>query len=155
MNKYFEELNVDFENKIIFLDVDGTLSADSDFVFEDAVLNQLNKIKEKNEIYLCSNCGDPNRKRRAAEILEIKAIANGKKKPSKSLVADLNLKGENCVVIGDKFLTDGLFARNIGARFIMVKKKISGKERHIIKIIYLIDDLIYKLYIKIVNFLKI
>lgn len=146
MNRYFEELDVKFEDKIILLDIDGTLTADSELFFEHEVMKRLAEVKEKNTVYLCSNCNDNERKRKTAEILGVRIIDTSKKKPSKSVIAGLNLKGEDCVVIGDKFLIDGLFARNIGACFILVKKKISGKETLKVRFINFIDNLIYKIY---------
>ena len=47
----------------------------------------------------------------------------------------------NLIIIGDKILTDGLFARHIGATFIKVERYKSKKDRLITKIIYRLDDL--------------
>ena len=60
------------------------------------------------------------------------------------MLAELNLKprSKELLVIGDKFLTDGLFAKNIGAEFIKAKRKISGQESILIKLINLFDDLL-------------
>jgi len=46
------------------------------------------------------------------------------------------------VVIGDKYCTDGLFARNLKARFVLVLRKRSGRERLIVRISYLIDRVV-------------
>ena len=52
---YFENLNLDFRNKAIFLDVDGTLVPDKSLNFDSAVLRQLEKLKAGNRVFLCTN----------------------------------------------------------------------------------------------------
>ncbi|MBU1179716.1 HAD hydrolase-like protein [Patescibacteria group bacterium] len=141
----FENLKIDFENKIVFLDIDGTLIPDNEINFSAQTVECLDKIKQKNKLYLCTNSLNSKRNKNVEGLLNIELLIGGKK-PFKGIIKDLDLEKKDCVVIGDKFLTDGLFAKNIGAEFIMVKKKISGKERPIIKIIDFFDNLVYKLY---------
>lgn len=109
---------------VIFLDVDGTLRPDGDQEMSPEVLKKLAELKAGNEVNLTSNKG------------------NKTKKPSRRAAEGVDLKGKKAVVIGDKFLTDGLFAKNIGAEFIKVKRKISGRESFFIKLTYLIDDIV-------------
>ena len=124
-NKFFEELETPWQGAIIFLDIDGTLRPDGVGDMSLEVLKKLAELRVKNEVRLASNKG-------------------GKaKKPSKKVADGVNLKNKKVIVIGDKFLTDGLFAKNIGGEFVKVKRKISGRESFFVKLTYLIDDISY------------
>jgi len=66
------------------------------------------------------------------------------KKPSKKILETIHVKNpRRIVVIGDKFLTDGLFAKRIGAKFLMVKRKLSFNEPLLVKAINFIDGMAY------------
>ncbi|OGF64221.1 hypothetical protein A2661_00555 [Candidatus Giovannonibacteria bacterium RIFCSPHIGHO2_01_FULL_45_24] len=122
--RFFEELDTPWSSATIFLDIDGTLRPDGDREMSPEVLKKLAELKAKNEVHLISN------------------KSNGAKKPSREAAEGVDIAGKKVVVIGDKFLTDGLFAKNIGAEFIKVRRKISGRENFFVKVTYLIDDFI-------------
>ena len=153
-NNYFEAINLDFQNQVIFLDIDGTLVSDKGLNFDSLVLRQLEKLKAKNKVFLCTNSNDKMRKVEIERRLNLPIVTHHYKKPSSKMLVELNLKpnSKELLVIGDKFLTDGLFARNIGSEFIKIKRKISGKETLIIKIINFLDDISFKivLWLKII-----
>jgi predicted HAD superfamily phosphohydrolase YqeG len=56
------------------------------------------------------------------------------------------------LVIGDKFLTDGLFAKNIGGKFIKVQRKVFGQESLLAKLVNFIDDILWNIgrYLKLI-----
>jgi len=143
-NNYFEEINFDLRNRIIFLDIDGTLVPDRGLNFDLSVLRQLEKLKAQNRVFLCTNSNDKIRKAKIERLLDLPIVTHRYKKPGSKMLAELNLKprSKELLVIGDKFLTDGLFAKNIGAEFIKAKRKISGQESILIKLINLFDDLL-------------
>lgn len=143
---FFEEIKTDFREKTVFLDVDGTLLPDGEKDIEQKTIEQIKKLKQNNRVLFCTNCSDIERTGYLAGRVGLEIANCHHKKPSKRVLDGLSLPHNNFVVIGDKFLTDGLFAKNIGAEFIMVKKKISGRESNKIKIIYFMDALIYELY---------
>lgn len=140
---YFEELNVDFENRVVLLDADGTLVADDGSLdISRPVLDKIAELKRNNTVFLCVNSYDKIRKNKLEEILRLPILNKKYRKPSRKIVSVLERSGpHHYLVIGDKFLTDGLFAKNIGGKFIKVRRKISGKESLIIKLINLADDL--------------
>lgn len=146
-NNYFEEINLDLKGRIIFLDLDGTLVPDSGLSFDAAVLRQIEKLKAVNRIFLCTNSNNKIRNGQIEKTLGLFIVTHDHKKPSPRVLQTLGLSGKpnNLSVIGDKYLTDGIFAKNIGAEFIKVKRKISGKEDVFIKLINFIDDCIWKL----------
>ncbi|OGF62464.1 hypothetical protein A2926_01920 [Candidatus Giovannonibacteria bacterium RIFCSPLOWO2_01_FULL_44_40] len=125
--RFFEELDMPWSGAVIFLDVDGTLRPDGENDMSPEVLRKLDELKTKNTVHLVSN-------------------QDGKaKKPSRKVADGTDIAGKKVIVIGDKFLTDGLFAKNIGAEFIKVRRKISGRESFFVKITYLMDDLAWKI----------
>lgn len=69
------------------------------------------------------------------------------KKPSRRIIKELVDQERTFVVIGDKFLTDFIFAKRIGAKFMLVKRKLSGRERLYIKFINYIDDIFKHIYL--------
>ncbi len=149
----FENLDIDSENKLVFLDIDGTIIPDGAAPeFSDAVLGKIRQLKAGNQVFLCTNTRDKIRNNKIASLLGLPVAAEQYRKPDHRVLKGLGLDhSKNRLVIGDKFLTDGLFAWNIGAEFIKVKRKVSGKEVPTIKLIDFIDDLIWQ----ILKFLKI
>lgn len=142
--RYFEELEINFSDKIVLLDVDGTLTPDSQNNFTPEILLQIEKMKLTNCLYLCTNCRDLDRNKKIEEILGLRIInLNGNRKPSKKILHQFDNREGNFLIIGDKFVIDFLFARNIGADFILVKRKINGQERLLIKLVYLLDNFVY------------
>jgi predicted HAD superfamily phosphohydrolase YqeG len=140
---FFEEVTTDFKNRIVFLDVDGTLTNDSSDFFDSKVLRKILMLKKSNQLYLCTNSKNIERNTLIEKNIKLKIINIKYKKPSKKILEELNLNNfKNIVVIGDKWLTDGLFAKNIDADFIKVKRKISGNENFKIKLFNYFDDLL-------------
>lgn len=141
-------------NSTIFLDIDGTLVADSVSDIEDKkVISFISKLKEKNDLYICSN-GNKNRNILISEHFKISITNVNFKKPSYKCIENLEISGNQKIVFGDKYISDGLFAINIGAKFIKADRIISGKEGFYIKISYLFDDIFGKYLYKIFPFIK-
>lgn len=149
----FEDLPIDKYGQIIFLDIDGTLIADDGGVgFTPEVLNKINELKGVNRVFLCTNSHDRIRNIKIGARLNLPIVSEQYKKPDHRILHGMGLSdGDKKLVIGDKFLTDGRFAKNIGAEFLKVKRKISGKESLSVKIINLADDISWQ----ILNLLKI
>lgn len=142
--KYFKDLEIDFNNCCVLLDVDGTITFDSKKDCSDC-LQKISDIKNKqNEIYLCSNGKDKNRIIKMSRELKVRYISSKHKKPSKRILDNIELEQKNneLIVIGDKILTDGLLARRLKARFVKVKRLSSKDDSFKIKIINFIDDVL-------------
>jgi len=145
---YFEDISSGyFENKIIFLDIDGTLLPDGNFDFDSSVIRHLEGLKQNNKVFLCTNSGDRIRSSKIETALGLPIVTHNHKKPSLRIIENLGIKkgGGNLLVIGDKFLTDGLFALNIGAEFVKVGRKISGKESLDVKIVNFLDNILWQM----------
>ncbi|MBI5412861.1 GtrA family protein [Candidatus Peregrinibacteria bacterium] len=139
----FEDVK-DIEGMTMIIDIDGTLVADNQSNVSLKTRETIESLKESNTVYLCTNSRNHKRNAEIERALNLKIVSAHHKKPSRKILKEMDIKDhERLVIIGDKVLTDGLFAKRIGARFIMVKRKISGKEGIHIKAINYIDDLFY------------
>ena len=131
---------------LIFLDIDGTLIEDSEIEVDKEGIKKINELKKHNQIYLCPNGPDRKRNRAVAELCKLDYLDTDIKKPSKKILNLIDIQSpDKKLVIGDKFLTDGLFAKRIKADFIKVKRITSKNDKLYIKFLYWIDDLIYKI----------
>jgi len=147
MMKLFEDLEINHLNGyLILLDIDGTIANDSDKKINHTVLKKISRLRNQNDVYLCSNSRDHKRNRDVSRMTKIDYLETDLRKPRKKIL-DLIDRSEHKkkLVIGDKFLTDGLFAKNIKADFIKVKRIESDKDKFYIKFLYWIDDLISRL----------
>ena len=131
---------------LILLDIDGTLANDDELKLSEKTIKKVKDLKKSNQVYLCSNSVNHKRNNKVAELTDTEYLETDIKKPSKKI---LNLishsEYEKKLVIGDKLLTDGLFAKNIKADFIKVSRIGSKNDKIYIRLLYWIDDLIAKL----------
>lgn len=143
---FFEDITQNLNDKIIFIDIDGTLLPDSEYYLSTGVIEAVRALKKRNEIYLCTNSRNHVRNQKIENQLHLKIINLRHKKPNKKILCSIPLaNGRKLVVIGDKYLTDARFAKNIGADLIMTKRKVSGRETLKIKLFNFIDDFIYSI----------
>lgn len=142
---YFENIPTNkLLDKTIILDIDGTLVEDNEDIVSEKTKAKIKILSKNNYVMLCSNKKRLGRNRSIADIVGVPYIDTRFKKPSKKILSVTELFGrENIVVIGDKFLTDGLFALRIGAEFIKVEKLRGAKEHISTSIIYMLDDICY------------
>lgn len=133
-----------WQNKLIIIDIDGTLLADNTEKLETATVKFVQQVKLNNQIWLSSNSKNAERNQRIADQLGVSLIKTQARKPSKEAIGDLpkSVKQLKKIVIGDKCLTDGFFAGVIEADFIKVKRK-SGNDRLHIRIYNIFDNFCY------------
>lgn len=142
--KPFWELDLrDVGGWVIFVDIDGTLTCEDSLDFSPAVEQKLEMLKKNSRILLCSNNRNRERGRKAAEILKVEFLDSDFRKPSGKLVSGLDFEGRKLLVIGDKFLTDGLFAKKIQADFIKVLRIKGAEDPMKARIYNFVDDLVY------------
>lgn len=141
----FEDAVLDFAGRAVFLDVDGTLAPDGSFDFSPAVADRVRELSAKNQVFLCTNKRAAARHRALAGLFSLPVVTARHRKPSRRVLDEAGALVGAPVVIGDKFLTDYLFAKRIGARFIRVKRKLSGRESLLLRFINLVDDLLWTL----------
>jgi 4-hydroxybenzoate polyprenyltransferase/predicted HAD superfamily phosphohydrolase YqeG len=140
---FFRDLPTEtITGKIIFLDIDGTLVPEGERDVDTQALEILKKLQQNNIVYLCTNGKNAERNTTIEQVLGINIINGGIKKPSKKILRALPQPVEKpLVVIGDKFLTDGIFAKRLRAEFIKVKR-LHGKHDPVsVKAAYVLDDI--------------
>lgn len=140
---FFHELNTDnILGTTVILDIDGTLTCSSKRSIDKNVIRVIRKLQEENVVYVFSNNYNGKRSREIAKSLDLPYIESPYKKPNKKILQYID---EMCpiVAIGDKYLTDGLFAQFTGARHIRVKRYRCDDDSMADKVACFLDDVMY------------
>ncbi|MCX6784804.1 MAG: UbiA prenyltransferase family protein, partial [Candidatus Komeilibacteria bacterium] len=116
-------------------------------ILSQGVIAKVDELKNYNRLYFCSNKrAVANRNQELAQLTKVPCLDAPYRKPSAKILKYLdNPERWPLVVIGDKFLTDGLFAKNIGASFVKVQRLLASTDSFITKTAYLVDDFFYQL----------
>lgn len=135
-------LKENLKNHLVLLDIDGTITSEGSWKLNPAREKEFRKLGKKNLIYLCSNKKDDARNEFISKQLGVHYLKTSYRKPNPRILETLPTQDRmrSKVVIGDKWLTDGWFAKRIGARFIKVEHLIGANELWWVKIIYKVDD---------------
>jgi len=131
-------------NTTVILDIDGTITGDGQVFFSDSVLAKIRELASRNVVYVFSNHRNNTRNRIVASRIGCALIETPHRKPSPNVLRGLppHHRVQPLLVIGDKIIIDGLFARRIGARFIRVGRVRSTSDRSFVRMTYLLDDLV-------------
>jgi predicted HAD superfamily phosphohydrolase YqeG len=142
MEKYFKELDITgWVGKTVILDIDGTITTDGNSCFDYLILEKIKEISLNNSVFLFSNKHLPIRDSEIADSMHIPLLKSHFKKPSRKVINELpEDQKKNLLVIGDKIIIDGLFAKNIGAEFIKVKRLTNRNDSFNTKLTYLLDN---------------
>lgn len=143
---YFQDLpQKSLVGKTILLDVDGTLLAEHEYFFNTKTLRVLQNLKEYNDVYLCSNAKDKNRVAKVSGALGMPYINGDLRKPNPAIIKKLpHAHVKPIVVLGDKFLFDGIFAFLVGGEFFKVKRLVGEKDPTSVQWMYAIDDVVWQ-----------
>jgi len=127
----------------ILLDIDGVLMAHGENVIATEIINHIEHLKKSNDIFIVSNTLHKDRCTHIASASHITCVDSPYKKPSKGILNYIEYDhNKPFVVIGDKVITDGLFAWRIGASFILMNRRVSQNDHWLIKLIYKVDDIV-------------
>jgi predicted HAD superfamily phosphohydrolase YqeG len=131
-------------NTTVILDIDGTITGDGQVFFSESVLAKIRELASCNVVYVFSNHRNNTRNRIVASRIGCTLIETPHRKPSPNVLRGLppDHQAQALVVIGDKIIVDGLFARLIGARFIRVARVRSSSDRRFVRMTYILDDLV-------------
>lgn len=141
--RFFEDSIGDIHNSTVLLDVDGALLPDGENELSEEVKRAVHHLGESNRVFLVSNGTDAARVERFAAELTILVAPAGVPAGKPGIRAGRGVPTDApLVVVGDKVLTDGLFARNLHARFVQVKSRRSGRERPSVRLSFLIDKVV-------------
>ncbi|MDP3645611.1 MAG: decaprenyl-phosphate phosphoribosyltransferase [bacterium] len=139
----FTELNPRaFEGAVVIVDIDGTITNDRNPAVELSAKHQLRAFATYAHVYLCSNGHDTGRFRELARDTGTTYLETLFKKPDIRILESIpNRAGKRLFVIGDKQLTDGRFAKKIGAVFIQTARITHSSDRATVMLTYALDDL--------------
>jgi HAD superfamily phosphatase (TIGR01668 family) len=138
-------------DSIIILDIDGTLTDTRQSYIAPAIRATIEKLKEHNEVYIFSNNVDGERNLAVATDLDTPYLPSDCRKPFPGVIKALsNPHHKEVIIIGDRWLTDGWFAHNIGASFIKVTRLCTREDGIIFWIVYIADDVL-DFFIKRIN----
>ena len=106
----------------IIVDIDGTVTCPSRERVHADVVAVVRALQRTNDVFLFSNNFDGARSRRIAAALGVPYVEASCRKPRRAVADTLPASARPLVVIGDKFLTDELFAVFTGARYVRVRR---------------------------------
>ncbi|XLQ20417.1 MAG: hypothetical protein ACKUBY_01390 [Candidatus Moraniibacteriota bacterium] len=141
---FFHEIDYsEINDSIVILDIDGTLACSSKKTIDENVLVIIRKLQKNNSVYVFSNNYNGVRSREIAKSINLPYIESPYKKPNKKVLHYID--GDICdvVTIGDKYLTDGLFAQFIKAEHIRVKRYRCKEDSIADKLACCLDDIVY------------
>lgn len=138
MKKFVELDTKEIGDRIVLLDVDGTIVPDQSRQIQPKTKQVIEDLAKQTEVILCSNGKNAGF---FAELLNLKTLVC--RKPFTREVKNVLPKDKRLVVVGDKYITDGLFAKGLGADFVRVDHERSVKDSLFIKFSYFLDDLIW------------
>jgi predicted HAD superfamily phosphohydrolase YqeG len=144
MEIYFKELNITgWSGKTIVVDIDGTITTDGGSDVDLLVIKKIQDISVNNSVFLFSNKKLTDRDNEVANKLNVPLLKTSFKKPNKKVIDGIpdHLR-KNLIVIGDKIIIDGLFAKNIGAEFIKVRRLTSKNDSFNTKLTYKLDNFV-------------
>lgn len=143
MPPFFEDLDVrTLQGYRVLLDVDGTLVADGGHSLDPRVFTCAQSLAHTNTVILHSNKRSNARLQTLAQAIGATPLLGVSRKPSMGILRHIPDDARPLIVIGDKWITDGWFARRVGARFIRVRRKISSRDSTVARLAYAIDDLL-------------
>ncbi len=132
-------------NSVILLDIDGTITHHDGHEVPDEARCVIEELLRKNNlIYLLSNNKNIERGRFLARALGVTFAETPYRKPDKRTASCIPTKyaDRKIFVIGDKFLTDGLFAIRLGATFFWVRSIKTPTDAKKVRASYAIDTII-------------
>jgi 4-hydroxybenzoate polyprenyltransferase/predicted HAD superfamily phosphohydrolase YqeG len=138
----FEDLDSErFLGAALIVDVDGTLTHDAGDAVAPERAAALERLRASAaSVTLVSN-GSRERTRLLAEAHGVDFLDTRHRKPSRRVLETFSAAGSPVYMLGDKVLTDGLFAANIGARFVPVSRIRHENDMRATRATYLLDDL--------------
>jgi HAD superfamily hydrolase (TIGR01662 family) len=140
-----------FSDTIIIVDIDGTLTDTRESYVSPEIHATIQRLKQNNEVYIFSNNLNSTRNHAVAKSLDTPYLNSSCRKPFAGVIKNLsNPQHKKIVAIGDRWLTDGWFAHNIGADFVKVRRITKPSDYFIFKVVYLLDDML-GLIIKLMN----
>ncbi len=124
--------------KAILFDLDSTLMASKSAVYSPEIIAWLNKVRERFFIAVVSNNKNNEYIEKVRKISDFPLLFNACK-PKTNVVLDFLKKYEvnvtECVLVGDRPLTDVLCGKNLGCKTILVDSITADTESKLVRFV--------------------
>lgn len=136
--------NIDFEElkqngiKALLFDLDSTLMASKSGCYSDKMKNWLKKVKQEFFIAVVSNNKNPEYIKKVTAISDFPLLFNACKPKTehvRNFLNTNNLEPADCVLVGDRPLTDILCGKRLGCGTILVDSITADTESKIVRFV--------------------
>ena len=149
--KSIYEIDFDILQKIgikaMLFDLDSTLMASKSGIYTDETYSFLRSAEEKFFIAVVSNNKNPEYIKKVTEISHFPLLFQAGKPRTekvKTFLQSHNLRPENCVLVGDRPLTDILCGKLLGCKTILVDSITASTESKIVRFVRKLERLSIK-----------
>lgn len=133
--------------KAMLFDLDSTLMASKSGIYTDEVYSFIKKVQEKFFMAVVSNNKNPQYIKKVSEISHFPVLFNACK-PKTGIVLQFlekhNVNPKDCVLVGDRPLTDILCGKFLGCKTILVDSITAEKEHKIVRFVRALERLSIK-----------
>ncbi len=133
--------------KAILFDLDSTLMASKSGVYSDEVYSFIRNVEEKFFIAVVSNNKNPEYIKKVKAITHFPILFEARKPFTgyiRRFLKDFNIDPRDCVLVGDRPLTDILCGKRLGCRTILVDSITADTESKIVRFVRALERLSIK-----------
>ncbi len=124
--------------KAILFDLDSTIMASKSGCYSEETRNWLNKVKESFFVAVISNNKNPKYIQKVQNISDFPLLFNAGKprvRRTKKFLKNYDLPPKECVLVGDRPLTDILCGKLLGCKTILVDSITAKTESKVVRLV--------------------
>lgn len=124
--------------KAMLFDLDSTLMASKSATYSTEILEWLDIVRKDFFIAVVSNNKNPRYIKKVKEISDFPLLFNAEKpriKKVEQFIKDYGFSACDCVLVGDRPLTDILCGKKLGCKTVLVDSITADKERKIVRFV--------------------
>ena len=140
----------DLENqgvKAMLFDLDSTLMASKTGIYSENVINFINNVREKFFMAVVSNNKNPEYIKKVESVSFFPTLFQAGKPRTeavKNFLKEYNINSKDCVLVGDRPLTDILCGKLLGCKTILVDSITAESETKIVRFVRFLERLSIK-----------
>lgn len=130
--------------KGMLFDLDSTLMASKSGTYKEETLNWLEKVKSNFFMAVVSNNKNPEYIKKVEGISDFPVLFRANKpsdKPAREFLKKYNIDPKDCVLVGDRPLTDILCGKFLGCKTILVDSITADIEKPIVRFVRFLERL--------------
>lgn len=130
--------------KAMLFDLDSTLMASKSGRYSEDILNWLSEVRKDFFIAVVSNNKNPEYIKKVKTISDFPMLFSASKPKTefvKKFIEEHDLRAEDCVLVGDRPLTDILCGKNLGCKTILVDSITADSEAKIVRFVRALERL--------------